>query len=120
MRQGDFPCLLQGMKTIQKNLGRSILAVLFIAVSAGRTLAYDHDDKGWFDEHHQHHPFIDDRRSNYIQLPQVGEIFQLISPPLRILNCSAKPAGPNLSRQVIKLIAERPQSKRYVNSWSYF
>ena len=46
------------MKTIQKNLLPSILAVLFIAVSAGRILAYDHDDKGWFDEHHQHHPFI--------------------------------------------------------------
>jgi hypothetical protein len=46
------------MKTIQKNLVLSILAVLFIAVGAGRALAYDHDDKGWFDEHHQHHPFI--------------------------------------------------------------
>jgi hypothetical protein len=46
------------MKTIQKNLVCSILVVLFIAVSAGRTLAYDHDDKGWFDEHHNHHAFI--------------------------------------------------------------
>ena len=46
------------MKTIRKNLVLSILAVLFIAVSAGRTLAYDHDDTGWFDEHHNHHEFI--------------------------------------------------------------
>jgi len=46
------------MTTIQKNLVLSILAVLFIAISAGRTLAYDHDTTGWFDEHHNHHPFI--------------------------------------------------------------
>ena len=46
------------MKSIQKNLVLSTLVVLFIGVSAGRTLAYDHDDKGWFDEHHHHHAFI--------------------------------------------------------------
>jgi hypothetical protein len=45
------------MKTIQKNLLPSALAILFIAVGAGRTLAYDHDEKGWLDEHH-HHVFI--------------------------------------------------------------
>jgi hypothetical protein len=46
------------MKTIQKNILPSILAVLFIGVSASRTMAYDHDDKGWFDNHHHHHSFI--------------------------------------------------------------
>jgi hypothetical protein len=46
------------MKTIQRNLVRSILVALFIAVGAGRTMAYDHDDTGWFDEHHNHHAFI--------------------------------------------------------------
>jgi hypothetical protein len=46
------------MKTIPKNLIRSALVVLFIAVGASRTLAYDHDDKGWFDNQHQHHAFI--------------------------------------------------------------
>jgi len=50
---------------------------------------------------------IDDRRSNYIELPQAGEIFQLIT-PLRILSCVAKPAGPRSDRQVIKLLAQRP------------
>jgi hypothetical protein len=46
------------MKTIQQNLVRSILVALFVAVGAGRTMAYDHDDKGWFDNQHQHHAFI--------------------------------------------------------------
>ncbi|MCE0496342.1 MAG: hypothetical protein LV481_00135 [Methylacidiphilales bacterium] len=47
------------MKAIQKNLFPVILTVLLITLSAGRTLAhYDHDDKGWYDEHHVHHPFI--------------------------------------------------------------
>jgi hypothetical protein len=46
------------MKTIQQNLVRSILVALFVAVGAGRTMAYDHDDKGWFDDQHQHHAFI--------------------------------------------------------------
>jgi hypothetical protein len=46
------------MKTIPKNLTPLILAVLFVTVSAGRTLAYDHDSNGWYDEHHHHHGFI--------------------------------------------------------------
>lgn len=46
------------MKTIKRNLILSILAVTFIAAGTGRTLAYDHDKTGWFDEHHQHQPFI--------------------------------------------------------------
>jgi hypothetical protein len=46
------------MKTIQQNLVRSLLVALFVAVGAGRTMAYDHDDSGWFDEHHNHHSFI--------------------------------------------------------------
>jgi len=46
------------MKTTYKNLLPSILAILFIAVGAGRVLAYDHDDKGWFDSQHHHHAFV--------------------------------------------------------------
>ena len=46
------------MKNIQANLTRSALVLLFIAVGASRTLAYDHDDKGWFDDQHHHHSFI--------------------------------------------------------------
>jgi hypothetical protein len=46
------------MEIIQKNLALSIMAVFFIAAGASRALAYNHDDKGWFDEHHNHHPFI--------------------------------------------------------------
>ena len=46
------------MKSIQNNLIRSALVVLFIAVGASRTLAYDHDDTGWFDNQHHHHAFI--------------------------------------------------------------
>jgi hypothetical protein len=37
---------------------RSALVALFIVVGAGRTMAYDHDDNGWFDEHHNHHAFV--------------------------------------------------------------
>lgn len=46
------------MKNIKKTLVQSLLVSLLIAVGAGRALAYDHDDNGWFDEHHQHHPFV--------------------------------------------------------------
>jgi len=46
------------MKTIQTNLIRSALVLLFIAAGASRTLAYDHDGSGWFDNNHQHHAFI--------------------------------------------------------------
>jgi hypothetical protein len=46
------------MKTIQKTLIPSALAVLLITAGASRALAYDHDNTGWFDEHHQHHAFI--------------------------------------------------------------
>ncbi len=46
------------MKTIQKSLALSVLAVVFIAFGASHAQAYDHDSKGWIDEHHQHHPFI--------------------------------------------------------------
>lgn len=53
---------------------------------------------------------IDDRRGNDVELPRVGEVFNLITPYLNILHCAAKPAGPNLGRQVIKLIAECPAS----------
>jgi hypothetical protein len=34
------------------------LTTLFVVVGGARSMAYDHDDKGWIDDHHQHHPFI--------------------------------------------------------------
>ena len=35
------------------------LVAAFILTSTGRSLAhYDHDKTGWFDEHHQHHAYI--------------------------------------------------------------
>ena len=34
------------------------LVTLFVAVSAGNSLAYEHDKTGYFDEHHTHHDFI--------------------------------------------------------------
>jgi hypothetical protein len=46
------------MKFIQSLLVRSTLAALIVAVSAGAASAYDHDNTGYFDEHHQHHKFI--------------------------------------------------------------
>ncbi len=47
------------MKNTTKTALFAILLVTFILAGAGRSLAhYDHDDKGWFDEHHQHHDFI--------------------------------------------------------------
>jgi hypothetical protein len=46
------------MKNIQRHLLQSTLVVLFIAAGAARTLAYDHDDKGWFDSQHHHHGFV--------------------------------------------------------------
>jgi hypothetical protein len=46
------------MKNIKRNLLLSTLAVLFIAVGAGRALAYDHDNSGWFDANHHHHAFV--------------------------------------------------------------
>ena len=45
------------MKTSRYMLSLA-LVTLFIAMGASRTLAYDHDDKGWYDDHHVHHPFI--------------------------------------------------------------
>lgn len=54
---------------------------------------------------------VDSRGGNYLELPHVGEIFDLIS-PLRIITSTAKPTGPNADRQVVKLIAERPKQLR--------
>lgn len=53
-----FRGLLKAMKTIQEKLIRSTLVVLFIAVGSGCALAYQHDNKGWFDNQHRHHPFV--------------------------------------------------------------
>jgi hypothetical protein len=46
------------MTNIRHILVRCIVVALFIVVGAGRTVAYDHDGTGWFDEHHNHHDFI--------------------------------------------------------------
>ena len=45
------------MKFIQVNLIRSILAAVVLSASASVAMAYDHDDKGWFDDQHHHHSF---------------------------------------------------------------
>jgi hypothetical protein len=34
------------------------LAALFTSVGAVRSLAYDHDSHGWYDDHHHRHAFI--------------------------------------------------------------
>jgi hypothetical protein len=45
------------MKT--KTIVLTLLTTAFLVAGAGRSLAhYDHDDKGWFDEHHHHHAFL--------------------------------------------------------------
>ena len=47
------------MKTITKNLLSVVLVGILIVAGTGKSLAhYDHDDKGWYDEHHHHHSFI--------------------------------------------------------------
>ncbi len=46
------------MTSIHSNIVRLLLAVALIAASAGFASAhYDHDKKGWYDEHHQRHDF---------------------------------------------------------------
>ena len=45
------------MKTIHKGSLLAVMALLF-AGTMGRTLAYDHDDSGWFDNNHVHHAFV--------------------------------------------------------------
>jgi hypothetical protein len=45
------------MKTIQQKLVQPVLAVLFIAVSAGSAMAYDHDNNGSRYNQHQHHSY---------------------------------------------------------------
>jgi hypothetical protein len=34
------------------------LVLAFADLSATRTLAYDHDDRGWYDNDHHRHPFV--------------------------------------------------------------
>ena len=46
------------MKYIQSLFTRSILAGVLVMVGVGTASAYDHDNSGWFDEHHAHHKFI--------------------------------------------------------------
>jgi hypothetical protein len=50
---------------------------------------------------------IDDRRSNYLQLPLAGEVLSAIASKFKVLRCTAKLAGPLLKQQTIKLVAER-------------
>jgi len=50
--------LTGGMKNTRKSLLPSLLALLFLAGGVGRALAYDHDNRGWIDNHHRHHAFI--------------------------------------------------------------
>ena len=57
---------------------------------------------------------VDNRGGNYVELPHIGEIFDLIL-PLRIITCTAKPTGPNADRQVVKLIAVRRDQLRNVH-----
>lgn len=45
------------MTRLHKNLLPALLALLFITASAAPILAYDHDDKGWYDSHHHRHAF---------------------------------------------------------------
>ncbi len=46
------------MKTNRK-LSTSVLLLAFALAAAGPCFAhYDHDDKGWYDEHHVRHDFI--------------------------------------------------------------
>jgi len=47
------------MKNTTKSILLFALAMALIVGSAGQALAhYNHDDRGWFDEHHHHHAFI--------------------------------------------------------------
>jgi hypothetical protein len=47
------------MKKTTKPILLAALALAFIVGGAGKALAhYDHDDKGWYDEHHHQHAFI--------------------------------------------------------------
>jgi len=34
------------------------LMTLLTTVGATRSMAYDHDNRGWYDEHHHRHAFI--------------------------------------------------------------
>jgi len=47
------------MKSIHSTIVRTLLAAVFITGSASLASAhYEHDSKGWFDEHHHHHDFV--------------------------------------------------------------
>ena len=49
---------IKKMKMTKPILLFALVAALVVG-STGKVLAhYDHDDKGWFDEHHHHHVFI--------------------------------------------------------------
>jgi hypothetical protein len=60
------------MKSITSNLIRSTLFGLFIAVSAGRTLAFDQTPQtGWYDSNHKFHAYIaQPRQGNSPGVPQ--------------------------------------------------
>jgi hypothetical protein len=47
------------MKIVNRSILLPLLVATLIIAGTGRSLAhYDHDDKGWVDGHHQHHPYI--------------------------------------------------------------
>ena len=47
------------MKSITKTILFSAFVAAFTLAGAGKSLAhYDHDDKGWYDEHHVRHDFV--------------------------------------------------------------
>jgi hypothetical protein len=73
MADARFLLFIQGMKSITSNLIRSTLFGLFIAVSAGRTLADNHDQTptGWYDSNHKFHAYIaQPRQGNSPGVPQ--------------------------------------------------
>ncbi len=35
-----------------------MLVLAFAGLGATRSLAYDHDDRGWYDNDHHRHPFV--------------------------------------------------------------
>jgi hypothetical protein len=43
---------------MKKLLTLTSLILALGALSATRVMAYDHDDRGWYDANHHRHPFI--------------------------------------------------------------
>jgi hypothetical protein len=43
---------------MKKLIMSGLLVLALTGFTAGRTFAYDHDDRGWYDNNHHHHPFV--------------------------------------------------------------